>query len=206
MALLNYQTMFEQSLKEEDFEEVRADERVAELLKREEEKWAQNLELAKQQAFDEGTKQAWLEADSHYQKIVQENTTFYRRIIRRMGTFWLEQKEELMQALMATGFEVAQNIMGSVQVSEGFVEKQHQKILDLLHKVESHAKPVLYISIEDEARILELIEQSGIPLNVSVTLDKKFGKGEFILDTDHEQWLGVHRLIAEHFQTQIRRG
>ena len=51
MAILNYQTMFEESLQEEDLEAVKKDERVAELLKREEKKWEQNLELAKQKAF-----------------------------------------------------------------------------------------------------------------------------------------------------------
>ena len=96
MAILNYQTMFEESLQEEDLEAVKKDERVAELLKREEEKWAQNLELAKQQAFEEGYKQAWLEAEQKFENDIKENTAFYQRIIRRMGSFWLEQKEEFL--------------------------------------------------------------------------------------------------------------
>lgn len=205
MAILNYQTMFEESLQEEDLEAVKKDERVAELLKREEEKWAQNLELAKQQAFEEGHKQAWLEAEQKFENDIKENTAFYQRIIRRMGSFWLEQKEELMQALMTTGFEVAKEIIDHVQLSEEFIEQQHRKILELLHKVEVHSKPVLQVSQEDESRILEMVKGSNLPIQVSIEAGQGFNKGEFILDTEHERWIGVHRLITDHFQTHVHR-
>lgn len=205
MAILNYQTMFEESLQEEDLEAVKKDERVAELLKREEEKWAQNLELAKQQAFEEGYKQAWLEAEQKFENDIKENTAFYQRIIRRMGSFWLEQKEELMQALMTTGFEVAKEIIDHVQLSEEFIEQQHRKILELLHKVEAHSKPVLQVSQEDESRILEMVKGSNLPIQVSIEAGQGFNKGEFILDTEHERWIGVHRLITDHFQTHVHR-
>lgn len=205
MAILNYQTMFEESLQEEDLEAVKKDERVAELLKREEEKWTQNLEIAKQQAFEEGRKQAWLEAEQKFENEIKENTAFYQRIIRRMGLFWLEQKEELMQALMTTGFEVAKEIIDHVQLSEEFIEQQHQKILELLHKVEAHSKPVLQVSQEDESRILELVKGSNLPIQVSIEAGQGFNKGEFILDTEHEGWIGVQRLITEHFQTHVHR-
>lgn len=205
MAILNYQTIFEESLQEEDLEAIKKDERVAELLKREEKKWAQNLELAKQQAFDEGHKQAWLEAEQQFESEIKENTAFYQRIIRRMGSFWLEQKEELMQALMTTGFEVAKEIIEHVQLSEEFIEQQHRKILELLHKVEAHSKPVLLVSEEDESHILELVKGSNLPIQVSIEPEQGFSKGEFILDTEHERWVGVRRLITNHFQSHIHR-
>ena len=163
------------------------------------------LELAKQKAFEEGHKQAWVEATQKFEKEIKENTAFYQRVIRRMGLFWLEQKEELMQALMTTGFEVAKQIIDHVQLSEEFIEQQHQKILELLHKVEAHSKPVLQVSQEDESRILELVKGSSLPIQVSIVAGQGFNKGEFILDTEHERWIGVQRLIAEHFQTHVQR-
>ena len=205
MAILNYQTMFEESLKEEDFEAVKKDERVAVLLKREEQQWAQKVELAKREAFEEGYNQARSEAERQFESEIKENTAFYQRIIRRMGSFWLEQKEELMQALMTTGFEVAKEIIEHVHVSDEFIEQQHRKIIELLYKVEAHSKPVLLVSEEDESRILELVKGSNLPIQVSIEAGQGFSKGEFILDTEHERLVGVRRLITNHFQSHIHR-
>jgi len=63
----------------------------------------------------------------------------------------------------------------------------------------------LQVSQEDESRILEMVKGSNLPIQVSIEVGQGFNKGEFILDTEHERWIGVHRLITNHFQSHVHR-
>jgi flagellar biosynthesis/type III secretory pathway protein FliH len=203
VQLLNYEQIFEQTINEEDFRLLRSDERVSALLKHEREEWEKEKVREVDNAFNKGYEQAKKESFAQFSAAHDQTKKHYSRLIKRMGKFWLEQKEELMQTLLFTGYEIARNIIGEVTIPEEFVVAQKKKILELLHRVEEQAKPVLSVSQSDYEDIVELIGNSGLPISVSVQPELTLSEGEFILDTDHEKWVGVRHNIVNYFQRDL---
>lgn len=203
VQLLNYEQIFEQTITEDDFQLLRSDARVSALLKHEREEWEKEKEREVHYAFTNGYEQAKKEAFAEFTTSHDRTKKHYRRVIQRMGKFWQEQKEELMQTLLFTGYEIARNIIDEVTIPEAFVVAQKKKILELLHQVEEQAKPVLSVSQNDYEDMIELVGRAGLPMTVSIQPELTLSEGEFILETDHEKWMGIRHNIIDHFQRDL---
>ena len=203
VQLLNYEQIFEQTITEDDFQLLRSDARVVALLKHEREQWEKEKGRDLQDAYNNGYEQAKKEAFAEFTTAHDRTKMYYRGLIQRMGKFWLEQKEELMQTLLFTGYEIARNIIDEVTIPEAFVVAQKKKILELLHQVEEQAKPVLSVSQNDYEDMIELVGRAGLPISVSVQPELSLSEGEFKLETDHEKWVGIRHNIIDYFQRDL---
>jgi hypothetical protein len=100
---------------------------------------------------------------------------------------------------MEVAINLAQEIVGTVEVSDEYIDEQNDKLMEIIGKVEKNLKPIIEVSSNDIGSVKSLINNSGLEQMVSLRANSELLPGEFVIDTNKERWINTRKGLLEAF-------
>lgn len=193
--ILNYQKIFDEDNQLTELNRLRNNENVNLIIEEEKIKWEKDTKAKIQEAFDKGYKESALEGKLELEK----QSTLFKKMYNELNNYWYKDKEEFTSFLMEIAVNLAQEIVGKVDVSDEYVDEQNDKLIEILGKVEKNLKPNIEVSSNDIDSVKSLITNSGLEHMVSLRPNSQFLPGEFVIDTNQERWINTRKGLLEAF-------
>lgn len=193
--ILNYQKIFDEDNQLTELNRLRNNENVNLIIEEEKIKWEKDTKAKIQEAFDKGYKESSLEGKLELEK----QSTLFKKMYNELNNYWYKDKEEFTSFLMEIAVNLAQEIVGKVDVSDEYVDEQNDKLIEILGKVEKNLKPNIEVSSNDIDSVKSLITNSGLEHMVSLRPNSQFLPGEFVIDTNQERWINTRKGLLEAF-------
>lgn len=193
--ILNYQKIFDEDNQLTELNRLRNNENVNLIIEEEKIKWEKDTKAKIQEAFDKGYKESALEGKLELEK----QSILFKKMYNELNNYWYKDKEEFTSFLMEIAVNLAQEIVGKVDVSDEYVDEQNDKLIEILGKVEKNLKPNIEVSSNDIDSVKSLITNSGLEHMVSLRPNSQFLPGEFVIDTNQERWINTRKGLLEAF-------
>lgn len=193
--ILNYQKIFDEDNQLTELNRLRNNENVNLIIEEEKIKWEKDTKAKIQEAFDKGYKESSLEGKLELEK----QSILFKKMYNELNNYWYKDKEEFTSFLMEIAVNLAQEIVGKVDVSDEYVDEQNDKLIEILGKVEKNLKPNIEVSSNDIDSVKSLITNSGLEHMVSLRPNSQFLPGEFVIDTNQERWINTRKGLLEAF-------
>ena len=158
-------------------------------------KWEKDTSAKIQEAFDKGYKKSSLEGKLELEK----QSILFNRMYNELNDYWYKDKEEFTSFLMEVAVNLAQEIVGTIEVSDEYVDEQNDKLIEIIDKVEKNLKPNIEVSSNDIDSVKSLINNSGLEHMVSLRPNSELLPGEFVIDTNKERWINTRKGLLEAF-------
>ena len=193
--ILNYQKIFDKDNQLAELNRLRNNENVNLIIAEEKIKWEKDTSAKIQEAFDKGYKKSSLEGKLELQK----QSILFNKMYNELNDYWYKDKEEFTSFLMEVAVNLAQEIVGTIEVSDEYVDDQNDKLIEIIGKVEKNLKPNIEVSSNDIDSVKSLINNSGLKHMVSLRPNSELLPGEFVIDTNKERWINTRKGLLEAF-------
>lgn len=193
--ILNYQKIFDKDNQLTELNRLRNNENVNLIIAEEKIKWEKDKSAKIQEAFDKGYKKSSLEGKLELEK----QSILFNRMYNELNDYWYKDKEEFTSFLMEVAINLAQEIVGTIEVSDEYVDEQNDKLIEIIDKVEKNLKPNIEVSSNDIDSVKSLINNSGLEHMVSLRPNSELLPGEFVIDTNKERWINTRKGLLEAF-------
>jgi len=193
--ILNYQKIFDKDNQLTELNRLRNNENVNLIIAEEKIKWEKDTSAKIQEAFDKGYKKSSLEGKLELEK----QSILFNRMYNELNDYWYKDKEEFTSFLMEVAVNLAQEIVGTVEVSDEYIDEQNDKLMEIIDKVEKNLKPNIEVSSNDIDSVKSLINNSGLEQMVSLRPNAELLPGEFVIDTNKERWINTRKGLLEAF-------
>ena len=193
--ILNYQKIFDKDNQLTELNRLRNNENVNLIIAEEKIKWEKDTSAKIQEAFDEGYKKSSLEGKLELEK----QSILFKKMYNELNDYWYKDKEEFTSFLMEVAINLAQEIVGTVEVSDEYIDEQNDKLMEIIGKVEKNLKPIIEVSSNDIGSVKSLINNSGLEQMVSLRANSELLPGEFVIDTNKERWINTRKGLLEAF-------
>ena len=193
--ILNYQKIFDKDNQLTELNRLRNNENVNLIIAEEKIKWEKDTSAKIQEAFDKGYKKSSLEGKLELEK----QSILFNRMYNELNDYWYKDKEEFTSFLMEVAVNLAQEIVGTIEVSDEYVDEQNDKLMEIIGKVEKNLKPIIEVSSNDIDSVKSLINNSGLEQMVSLRPNSELLPGEFVIDTNKERWINTRKGLLEAF-------
>jgi len=193
--ILNYQKIFDEDNQSTELNRLRNNENVKLIIAEEKIKWEKDTIAKTQEAYDKGYEKSSLEGKLELEK----QSILFKKMYNELNDYWYKDKEEFTSFLMEIAVNLAQEIVGKVEVSDEYVDEQNDKLIEIIGKVEKNLKPNIEVSSNDIDSVKSLINNSGLEHMVSLRPNLELLPGEFVIDTNKERWINTRKGLLEAF-------
>lgn len=193
--ILNYQKIFDKDNQLTELNRLRNNENVNLIIAEEKIKWEKDTSVKIQEAFENGYEKSSLEGKLELDK----QSILFKKMYNELSDYWYKDKEEFTSFLMEVAVNLAQEIVGTVEVSDEYIDEQNDKLMEIIGKVEKNLKPIIEVSSNDIGSVKSLINNSGLEQMVSLRANSELLPGEFVIDTNKERWINTRKGLLEAF-------
>ena len=193
--ILNYQKIFDKDNQLTELNRLRNNENVNLIIAEEKIKWEKDTSVKIQEAFENGYEKSSLEGKLELDK----QSILFKKMYNELNDYWYKDKEEFTSFLMEVAVNLAQEIVGTVEVSDEYIDEQNDKLMEIIGKVEKNLKPNIEVSSNDIDSVKSLINNSGLEQMVSLRPNSELLPGEFVIDTNKERWINTRKGLLEAF-------
>ena len=193
--ILNYQKIFDKDNQLTELNRLRNNENVNLIIAEEKIKWEKDTSVQIQEAFEKGYEKSSLEGKLELDK----QSILFKKMYNELNDYWYKDKEEFTSFLMEVAVNLAQEIVGTVEVSDEYIDEQNDKLMEIIGKVEKNLKPNIEVSSNDIDSVKSLINNSGLEQMVSLRPNSELLPGEFVIDTNKERWINTRKGLLEAF-------
>ena len=193
--ILNYQKIFDKDNQLTELNRLRNNENVNLIIAEEKTKWEKDTSVQIQEAFEKGYEKSSLEGKLELDK----QSILFKKMYNELNDYWYKDKEEFTSFLMEVAVNLAQEIVGTVEVSDEYIDEQNDKLMEVIGKVEKNLKPNIEVSNNDIDSVKNLINNSGLEQMVSLRPNSELLPGEFVIDTNKERWINTRKGLLEAF-------
>tara|TARA_Y200000002_G_scaffold383300_1_gene405086 strand:- start:10473 stop:11117 length:645 start_codon:yes stop_codon:yes gene_type:complete len=193
--ILNYQKIFDKDNQLTELNRLRNNENVNLIIAEEKTKWEKDTSVQIQEAFEKGYEKSSLEGKLELDK----QSILFKKMYNELNDYWYKDKEEFTSFLMEVAVNLAQEIVGTVEVSDEYIDEQNDKLMEVIGKVEKNLKPNIEVSNNDIDSVKSLINNSGLEQMVSLRPNSELLPGEFVIDTNKERWINTRKGLLEAF-------
>mgnify|MGYP001407292320 FL=1 len=193
--ILNYQKIFDKDNQLTELNRLRNNENVNLIIAEEKIKWEKDTSVKIQEAFENGYEKSSLEGKLELDK----QSILFKKMYNELSDYWYKDKEEFTSFLMEVAVNLAQEIVGTVEVSDEYIDEQNDKLMEIIGKVEKNLKPNIEVSSNDIDSVKSLINNSGLEQMVSLRPNSELLPGEFVIDTNKERWINTRKGLLEAF-------
>ena len=193
--ILNYQKIFDKDNQLTELNRLRNNENVNLIIAEEKIKWEKDTSVKIQEAFESGYEKSSLEGKLELDK----QSILFKKMYNELNDYWYKDKEEFTSFLMEVAVNLAQEIVGTVEVSDEYIDEQNDKLMEIIGKVEKNLKPNIEVSSNDIDSVKSLINNSGLEQMVSLRPNSELLPGEFVIDTNKERWINTRKGLLEAF-------
>lgn len=193
--ILNYQKIFDKDNQLTELNRLRNNENVNLIIEEEKIKWEKDTSVKIQEAFEKGYEKSSLEGKLE----LDEQSILFKKMYNELNDYWYKDKEEFTSFLMEVAINLAQEIVGTIEVSDEYVDEQNDKLMEIIGKVEKNLKPNIEVSSNDIDSVKSLINNSGLEHMVSLRPNSELLPGEFVIDTNKERWINTRKGLLEAF-------
>lgn len=195
IEILNYQKIFDEENQNTELKRLRSNENVAIIIAEEKNKWekinTQKIEEYFQEGYQKGLNEGLVE--------LKKQNKLFEEMYHELSSYWYRDREEFTSFLIEIALNIAQEIVGVVEVNDKFVEKQLAKLQGIIDKIDQNLKPSIKISPTDLEKTKKLIKDSELEKVVIIESDSEMLPGEFVVDTSSERWINTRKGLLEAF-------
>lgn len=195
IEILNYQKIFDEENQNTELKRLRSNENVAIIIAEEKNKWekinTQKIEEYFQEGYQKGLNEGLVE--------LKKQNKLFEEMYHELSSYWYRDREEFTSFLIEIALNIAQEIVGVVEVTDKFVEKQLAKLQGIIDKIDQNLKPSIKISPTDLEKTKKLIKDSELEKVVIIESDSEMLPGEFVVDTSSERWINTRKGLLEAF-------
>lgn len=195
IEILNYQKIFDEENQNTELKRLKSNENVAILIAEEKNKWekinTQKIEEYFQEGYQKGLNEGLVE--------LKKQNKLFEEMYHELSSYWYRDREEFTSFLIEIALNIAQEIVGVVEVTDEFVEEQFAKLQGIIDKIDQNLKPSIKISPTDLEKTKKLIKDSELEKVVIIESDSEMLPGEFVVDTSSERWINTRKGLLEAF-------
>lgn len=195
IEILNYQKIFDEENQNTELKRLKSNENVAILIAEEKNKWekinTQKIEESFKKGYQKGLNEGLVE--------LEKQNKLFEEMYQQLSSYWYRDREEFTSFLIEIALNIAQEIVGVVEVTDKFVEKQLAKLQGIIDKIDQNLKPSIKISPTDLEKTKKLIKDSELEKVVIIESDSEMLPGEFVVDTSSERWINTRKGLLEAF-------
>lgn len=195
IEILNYQKIFDEENQNTELKRLRSNENVAIIIAEEKNKWekinTQKIEESFQKGYQKGLNEGLVE--------LKKQNKLFEEMYHELSSYWYRDREEFTSFLIEIALNIAQEIVGVVEVTDEFVEEQFAKLQGIIDKIDQNLKPSIKISPTDLEKTKKLIKDSELEKVVIIESDSEMLPGEFVVDTSSERWINTRKGLLEAF-------
>lgn len=195
IEILNYQKIFDEENQNTELKRLRSNENVAIIIAEEKNKWekinTQKIEEYFQEGYQKGLNEGLVE--------LKKQNKLFEEMYHELSSYWYRDREEFTSFLIEIALNIAQEIVGVVEVTDEFVEEQFSKLQGIIDKIDQNLKPSIKISPTDLEKTKKLIKDSELEKVVIIESDSEMLPGEFVVDTSSERWINTRKGLLEAF-------
>jgi flagellar biosynthesis/type III secretory pathway protein FliH len=195
IEILNYQKIFDEENQNTELKRLRSNENVAIIIAEEKNKWekinTQKIEEYFQEGYQKGLNEGLVE--------LKKQNKLFEEMYHELSSYWYRDREEFTSFLIEIALNIAQEIVGVVEVTDEFVEEQFAKLQGIIDKIDQNLKPSIKISPTDLEKTKKLIKDSELEKVVIIESDSEMLPGEFVVDTSSERWINTRKGLLEAF-------
>ena len=131
IEILNYQKIFDEENQNTELKRLRSNENVAILIAEEKNKWekinTQKIEESFQEGYQKGLNEGLVE--------LKKQNKLFEEMYHELSSYWYRDREEFTSFLIEIALNIAQEIVGVVEVTDEFVEEQLAKLQGIIDKL-----------------------------------------------------------------------